>query len=423
MVTTFYPPYNFGGDGMGIQRFSQALVRQGHHVTVVQDVDAYNQLSSGPEPVVGEATDGVQVIRLRSRFSALSVLLTQQAGRPVFQGNRIRRILDEGRFDVINFHNISLVGGPGVLGAGNALKLYMAHEHWLVCPSHVLWRHDREACSGRECLRCVLTYRRPPQLWRYTGYLDRQLKHIDAFIAMSEFSRDKHKEFGFTRPMEVVNYFLPDKAQAASGSSSGDSSQSRPSERPYFLFVGRLERIKGLDDVIPVFKQYPEADLLIAGDGTHGEELKKLAAGIPNVKFVGRLAPSDLDRYYRHAVALIVPSAGFETFGIILIEAFRQSTPVIARRIGPFPEIVERSKGGELFGDAAELVRVMRKIQSDPALRQRMAESAYDSFVSYWSEQAVVPKYLEVVRKTAQAKGSVELLRKLEQKNSLVGAL
>lgn len=422
MVTTFYPPYNFGGDGMGIQRFSQALVRHGHHVTVVQDIDAYNQLSSGPEPVVKEASDGVEVIRLRSGFGGLSVLLTQQTGRPVLQGRRIRRILDHGKFDVINFHNISLVGGPGALAAGKALKLYMAHEHWLVCASHVLWRHNREACSGRECLRCVLTHRRPPQLWRYTGYLERQLKHIDAFIAMSEFSRDKHKEFGFTRPMEVVNYFLPDEGQAVSGS-PGESISKSPSARPYFLFVGRLERIKGLDDVIPVFTQYPDADLLIAGDGTHGAALKKLAEGIPNVRFVGRLGQAELDRYYRHAIALIVPSAGFETFGIILIEAFRQSTPVIARRIGPFPEIVQRSKGGELFGDPQQLVSAMRKIQSDPVLRQRMAQSAYDSFVNYWSEQAVVPQYLEVVRKTAQAKGSVELLSKLEPKNSLVGTL
>ena len=46
-------------------------------------------------------------------------------------------------FDVINFHNISLVGGPGILEMGQALKLYMAHEHWLICPSHVLWRHQR----------------------------------------------------------------------------------------------------------------------------------------------------------------------------------------------------------------------------------------------------------------------------------------
>jgi glycosyltransferase involved in cell wall biosynthesis len=386
------------------------LARRGHHVTVIQDIDAFNQLNGGePSQSSEKSPDGVEVIRLRSRLGAVSVLLTQQLGRPVVQGSTIRRILAERKFDVINYHNVSLVGGPGVLASGDALKLYMAHEHWLVCASHVLWRHDREACTGRECLRCVLHYRRPPQAWRYTGYLDRQLHHIDTFIAMSEFSRDKHHEMGFPREMEVVNYFLP--ASSRRGKEQADAS---PNQRPYFLFVGRLERIKGLDDVIPVFREYPDADLLVAGDGQHGAELKKLAEGIPNVRFLGKLDAEALDRYYRHALALIVPSAGFETFGIILIEAFRQSTPVIARRIGPFPEILKRSGGGELFSSPDELIQLLRRFQSDAALRCRLASSGYDSFVKYWSEEAVVPQYLEVVRKTAVAKGRTDIVRRLE---------
>jgi glycosyltransferase involved in cell wall biosynthesis len=410
MVTTFYPPYNFGGDGMGTQRFSQALVRRGHHVTVLQDIDAFNSLKETAEPVVTKEADGVEVIRLRSRLGAVSSLLTQQTGRPVVQGRRIRQILDQGKFDVINFHNISLVGGPGILSAGHALKLYMAHEHWLVCPSHVLWRHDREACPGRECLRCVLHYKRPPQLWRYTGYLERQLKHVDAFIAMSEFSRDKHYELGFPREMEVVNYFIPESSARAP-----EPGAPSPHPRPYFLFVGRLEKIKGLDDVIPAFRTYKDADLIIAGDGTHASVLKGLAEGIPNIKFLGRLAPEALDRYYRHAEALIVPSAGFETFGMILIESFRQGTPVIARKIGPFPEIVRRSGGGELFSGPGELPEAMRRIQSNPGYRQRLAGSAAESFVKYWSEAAVMPQYLGLVRKTAAAKGRKDLVRKLER--------
>jgi glycosyltransferase involved in cell wall biosynthesis len=409
MVTTFYPPYNFGGDGMGIQRFSQALVRGGHHVTVLQDIDAFNSLRTGAEPVVERESDGVEVIRLRSGIGALSLLLTQQIGRPVIQGRKIRRILAQGNFDVINFHNVSLVGGPGILSAGNALKLYMAHEHWLVCPSHVLWRHDREACTGRECLRCVLHYKRPPQLWRYTGYLERQLKRVDAFIAMSEFSRDKHYELGFPREMEVVNYFIPRLAPR-----NAPAETSSPHPRPYFLFVGRLEKIKGLDDVIPIFRSYQNADLIIAGDGTHASVLKGLAEGIPNVRFLGRLQPHELDRYYRHAQALIVPSAGFETFGIILIESFRQGTPVIARRIGPFPEIVRRAGGGELFSGPEDLMDAMRRIQSDPGYRQQLASSAAESFVKYWSEDAIIPQYLAVVGKAAAAKGRNDLVKKIE---------
>lgn len=413
MITTFYPPYNFGGDGMGIQRFSRALVRRGHRVTVVLDTDAYRVLSGGNEPAPADPGDGVEIVPLRSRLGRLSLLLTQQTGRPVVHDRRIREVLRTERPDVINFHNVSLVGGPGVLAAGEALKLYMAHEHWLVCPSHVLWRHKREPCPGRQCLRCVLRYGRPPQAWRYTGFLERQLRHVDAFIAMSEYSRRKHREFGFPRDMEVVNYFLPDLEGSEAAAGNGDE-QTPPHDRPYFLFVGRLERLKGLDDVIPVFPRYPEADLLIAGDGEYGPALRALGEGIPNVRFLGRIAPEKLAKLYRHALALIVPSVGPETFGIIIIEAFRQATPVLARRAGPFPEIIERCGGGELFANPEELVAAMRRIQQDPGRRSRLAEAAREGFVRHWSESAVIPRYLDVVCRTAAAKGRTEIVRALE---------
>src|SRR5439155_7413318 len=151
---------------------------------------------------------GVEVLGLKSRAGIVSSFLTHQLGRPVMNGRRIQRILRERRFDVINFHNISLIGGPGLWKYGSGIKLYMAHEHWLVCPTHVLWRHGREICTGRECFKCQLHYRRPPQLWRATGYLEREAWHIDTFIAMSEFSRDKHREFGFPREMEILPSFL-----------------------------------------------------------------------------------------------------------------------------------------------------------------------------------------------------------------------
>ena len=210
MLTTFYPPHNFGGDGIAIQRLSRALVRRGHRVTVIHDVDAYRMLSDGREPAPIEEPDGLDVVGLQSGAGPISSLLTQQLGRPVLTGSRIRTLLDEGGFDVIHYNNVSLVGGPGLLSIGDGLKVYEAHEHWLVCPSHVLWRHNREVCDGRQCLRCVISYRRPPQLWRYTGLLDRKLDEVDVFIAKSEFSREKHREFGFTREMEVLPYFLPD---------------------------------------------------------------------------------------------------------------------------------------------------------------------------------------------------------------------
>jgi glycosyltransferase involved in cell wall biosynthesis len=395
MVTTFYPPYNFGGDGIGIQRLSQALVRRGHHVTVVQDIDPYLMLNRGRHPAGAVADDGVEVVHLRSRLGWLSPLLTHQAGRPVMHGRTIRKLLEEGGYDVINFHNISLVGGPGILSAGSGLKVLMAHEHWLVCPSHVLWRHDREPCTGRECTRCVLNYRRPPQVWRYTNLLERELRHVDLVIAMSEFSREKHREFGFPVPMEVLPYFL------AEDDASAAEKPAPPEGRPYFLFVGRLERIKGVADVIDAFRHYRAADLLIAGTGTQEAELRARAEGLDHVKFLGHLGADQLASVYANALALIVPSVGFETFGIIIIEAFRQSLPVIARRLGPFPEIVERAQGGLLFSTPAELAAAVERLHRDPDERASLAASGRAAFQRYWSESVVVPRYLDLLRGAA----------------------
>ncbi|MEO8577985.1 MAG: glycosyltransferase, partial [Gemmatimonadales bacterium] len=172
-VTTFYPPYHFGGDAIAVQRLARALVKRGHHVTVVHDVDAYLALRGGPEPVPDDGADGVEVIRLRSIAGILSPLLTQQIGGPTLHRNRYHEILDDGGYDVINFHNASLAAGPKIYSyGGSAAKIVTAHDHWLVCPTHVLWRHKREPCPSRQCFRCQLTYRRPPQLWRMTGLLD-----------------------------------------------------------------------------------------------------------------------------------------------------------------------------------------------------------------------------------------------------------
>jgi glycosyltransferase involved in cell wall biosynthesis len=400
MLTTFYPPYHFGGDAIATQRLARALVRAGHAVTVVHDIDAYHALHSKPPNEShgdhADGADGVEVIGLRSGLGALSPLLTQQIGRPVVHGRRIKGLLESRRFDVINFHNISLIGGPGILGyGGQAVRLYMAHEHWLVCPTHVLWRHDRELCSGRECFRCTLAYRRPPQLWRATGFLERQLDHVDAFIAMSEFSRAKHREFGFPREMDVLPQFLPDTPQLDA------VSDRSPHPRPYFLFVGRLESIKGLDDVLPAFGGGEGPDLLVAGEGSHGAALRAAAQSSPRIKFLGSVNEVGLQALYRHALALVVPSIVFETFGLVVIEAFRAGVPVIARQIGPLPELVEQARGGLLFSTPEELRAALRTVASDPTRRMNMGAAARRAYLSRWSEDVVVPAYLGLVDRAA----------------------
>ena len=396
MFTTFYPPYSFGGDAVGVQRMAQALAARGHDVTVVHDEDAY--LTLGGTPSKDAPADGVKRIGLRSKAGLASVLLTQQTGRPVVHGKRIRQILDEGDFDIIWHNNASLVGGPGLLEYGDALKIYEAHEHWLVCPAHVLWRYNRELCDEKRCISCMLSFRRPPQIWRSTGAIEKALDHIDLLIAKSEFSRAKHAEFGLDKAMTTLPYFLPDLDLEA-------APEPVKRERPYFLFVGRLEKIKGLQDVFPAFAGPGETDLIILGDGDYAGDLKAMAEGNDRIKFLGRMPLDELTAYYRAALGLIVPSICYETFGIILIESFRLGTPVIARRLGPFPEIVETSGGGALFETLDDLKAAMDALLTDPDLRAQQSKAARSAFEDIWSEQPVLTRYEKAMAEAARKAG------------------
>lgn len=406
MFTTFYPPYSFGGDAVGVQRMAQALVRRGHSVTVVHDQDAYQTMGGDVSGKV-YADDGVKEIALSSGWPMMTNLLTQQFGRPMVHADTIKQVIDGGAFDIIWHNNTSLVGGPGLLDYGDALKIYEAHEHWLVCPMHVLWKENKALCEERSCLKCTLSYKRPPQLWRYTGFLEKKLEQIDLLIAKSEFSRQKHEQFGLKKDMTVLPYFLPDIEL---------SSLPEPAQhdRPYFLFVGRLEKIKGLQDVFPAFEKYPDADLLILGDGDYSDDLKALAQGNDRIKFLGRKSLDELNAYYRGALGLIVPSVCYETFGIILIESFRIGTPVIARRLGPFPEIVEHADAGALFETEDDLIQAMSTIQRDEGWRLRHGALAREGFETTWREDRVLAAYGVELAKAARRKGDAALAAALD---------
>ena len=394
LVTTFYPPYAAGGDGIAVQRLARELVKQGHSVTVVHDVDAFQTLKRSPLPPDNVTDDGVTVIPLRSGWGVASPLIVQQTGRPVLQGRRLAKLLDHD-FDVVNFHNASLIGGPGIFGfGGDALRIYTAHEHWLVCPTHILWRNKTEVCTKPDCMRCQLHYHRPPQLWRHTNLMRDSIQSIDEFIAMSEFSRDKHREFGFSREMHVI--------PPCGGAASVNAGLTSPHSRPYFFFAGRLEAGKGLQTVLPVLREFPEADLLVAGEGSLKDQIRR--EGGDQVVLLDQVTPGALEKYYRHAIATLVPSLVFETFGLTLTESFRCGTPVIARSIGPFPDIVSRANGGILFNTGDELLAAMRKLAGDASYRAQLGKQGREAFLRWWQDSVSTGSYLEMVDRSLHSR-------------------
>jgi glycosyltransferase involved in cell wall biosynthesis len=397
MITTFYPPYNFGGDGIFVHRLSDELARRGHYVEVIHCLDSYRMLAGQEYAGTYDDHPHVTVHGLKSRFGFLSPLATQQTGFPVFKSARMRQILER-PFDVINYHNISLVGGPKILELGEGVKLYTMHEYWLVCPTHVLFRFNRAPCTQPHCLTCSLFQKRPPQWWRYLGILESSAKHVDAFIALSSFSKRQHRQMGFDFPIVHLPSFV---ASPEPASLTPEDVVGEAQVEPYFLFVGRLEKLKGVQTIIPVFRDHPQARLLIAGAGSYEPRLRHLAEASANIRFLGQIPERRLQGLYEQAVALIVPSLCFEVFSLVTMEAFRHRTPVIVRNLGALAEIVEESSGGLVYDTEEELRQAIDRLLGDSSYRRELGQRGYEAYQRNWTVEAHLKRYLSLIAELA----------------------
>jgi glycosyltransferase involved in cell wall biosynthesis len=330
---------------------------------------------------------------LKSPLGRLSPLATQQTGLPLLKRGRLRRILGKG-FDVIHFHNISLIGGPGILRHGKGLKLYTVHEYWLLCPMHNFFQFNRRLCKKPHCIPCTLAHARPPQWWRYSGLIQRSLKRIDALITPSLFAGRMHASAGLETPTVHLPGFVPD---AGDGEFSDRRCPNPKPERPYFLFVGRLERLKGLERLIHVFRDHDKATLAIAGRGGDRDRLEKVAGSSGNIIFLGHVSGNPLASLYRNAVALIIPSLVYEVSPLVILEAFQHGTPVIARNRGVFPEMVINTGGGWIYNRDEELVSVMDSLLSHPGLRDGRGRRAREAYDRTWSPRVHLDRYLDLI--------------------------
>jgi glycosyltransferase involved in cell wall biosynthesis len=412
MVTTFFGAHSFGGDAAYVDRLCQALCRRGHEVHVFYCVDAFNAVRGHHPLREYNPPAGLHLHPLKSRYGILSPLATQTAGRPWFKSQALRQVLDAPDTDVIHFHNISLVGGPGVLGLGSnrrAVRIMTAHEHWLICPMHLLWKYDRKACDRPTCLRCCLAGHRPPQVWRATRAIERGLRQLDALVFPSRHALEEHRRRGLGAFVRLVHlpYFLPE------GWSGGiENEDPDPPDRPYLAAAGRLVRMKGFQRLIPMMRYLPEADLRIAGTGPFEPALRTLAEGLDNVHFEGLLGGRALARLFRGARAVVVPSLFPETFGYVVLEAFSVGTPVIVdAEAGALYETGVASGGGLGYHSDVELLTAMRRILHQPGLRDGLAARGYAQRQGAWSEAEHLDRYFTLLDRARAAHPSPPIYR------------
>jgi glycosyltransferase involved in cell wall biosynthesis len=400
LVTTFYPPYHFGGDAVFVYQLAEALAALGHSIDVIHSEDAYRLRHRRDPEIEWPHHPAVRRHSLKSQHPVLASLASHQLGQPAAYRPKLRQLLEDGRYDVIHYHNISLMGGPGILRFGTALKLYTTHEYWLVCPTHVLFAFNREACTVRHCLRCTLHTRRPPQLWRSTGLLDRCAREVDLFLTPSHFSLERHRADGFDHPMTVLPHFV-----VVPGDDKRPGRHDDEQLEPYFLFVGRLEKLKGAQDLIDIFKNYDKASLWIVGDGDDAPALQERAKGLSHVRFFGSLPAWKLPELYRQSIALIVPSLCYETFSLSAAEALANGTPVISRDIGAVGELVGNSGGGLTFQSLVECEIAMERLRRDPKLRSALAARGRKAALENWTVQRHIERYLALIRERLPNQG------------------
>ncbi len=389
MLTTFYPPFHFGGDAIFVRALSRALVADGHHVEVVHCEDAYRLRAVGP-PAPEASDDGVLVHRLRSPFGVLSPLVTHQIGRPGLKASPLGAILGRG-FDVVNLHNISLIGGPGLVAMSRApVTLYTIHEHWLLCPTHIFWKNREKACDGPQCVRCCLRSGIPPQLWRYTSLIDRSLRAADALLCPSQFTADRHRELAPHAPIHVMPTFSdldpgppPDRPRAG--------------VRPRFLFVGRVTASKGIAELVEAFSAWKEFDLDVVGDGDLLAGLQARHAAAGNIRFFGYRRPADLVEHYRDATAFILPSLAPEVFPLTVLEAMACGTPAVVRDAGGSREAIDRTGGGAAYRTLDELKAILVRLTTDDWWTRRLARRARTGFEQFYTRRRYLDRYLGLV--------------------------
>lgn len=402
MLTTFYPPWHFGGDAIHVQRLAHALVGRGHEVTVVHSPKVHRVLAR--EPAQGPRDNaGVEIVALDE--SLPSLVGTYLTGRPWRALGQLQEVLERG-FDVLHFHNPSLLGAPALLRMGEGIKLYTAHEQWLLCPSHVLWRRGGRVCEDPPCWSCELGHFRPPQVWRRTGLLDRALEHLDALIAPSQASARLHQRFAGRTQIEVLEHFVPDPRNPAAPVRPGAGSH-HPQE-PYFLYVGRLEPIKGVANLIEAFRDRSET-LVVAGDGGLIRSVRRAARRLPNVRFTGWLSQGELGALYRDALAVVVPTLGHEAFGLVAAEAFAHGTPAVVRGFGALAELAEETGAALTFESPEELHQGLDRITADGTLRDRLGTQARAAYCERFTAERHLSRYLALIGDLARRRGDSRL--------------
>jgi glycosyltransferase involved in cell wall biosynthesis len=299
------------------------------------------------------------------------------------------RLMQKYRPDVVHFHNLFPLLSPASLRIASSRRsavVMTLHNYRLMCLPGTLLRNGAicEACLGTIPVRGIL-YKCYQESALASGALAVSITahraigsfdHVDRYLAISKFVRQKHIEAGIpSEKIRVKRHFAwPSERRRGPGS--------------YFLFLGRLSEEKGVHTLLRAWPRNG-GRLVVAGSGPEETRLRALAS--PSVDFLGTVSPEEAARLVVGARCLVVPSIWYEGAGRVVLEAYAAAVPVIASDMGGLSEVVSHNRSGLLFpaSDETALRGAIERLL-DPRESERLGEGALKMWKDrYRPEQAL----------------------------------
>lgn len=371
MTAAFYPPYHLGGDANHVRYLAEALAAQGHEVHV-EYAPAALKLKRGKPMADAQGDGGVvrhPIPALTGRFQPLGAWIF---GAPASIRRHHGDLVGGLRPDVIHYHNLSLLGLDLINVRSDALKLYTAHDYWARCPRNDLFKMGRRICESPTCLSCMLLSAKPPQLWRYLPDGLKGFDALDVAIAPSAFLQRMIAPY-LRAPVVHIPNFAPDPNPSRRTSPPGD----------YYLYVGRLEFYKGIQEIAKAAVAYRGPHrIVVVGKGNQFVHLDAARRETSRLVLHGWLPAEERDATYAQARALLLPSLWYENAPLVAFEGLAWGSPMLCSELGALPEIIHGGSCGQTIRPSAEgiLEGIERFESADNPRRQRdAARMAYEA--------------------------------------------
>lgn len=326
----------------------------------------------------------------------------------------IRKLIREHRPDVAHLHiyygKLTASILP-VLKAEGVPVVHTMHEYRQISPNYTLIHNDKidESCCGMHAWRAAAKRFNRGSLTRsalatFEWYISRMVgsqRSIDRFIAISDFQQQKMAAHGVPaeKITRVYNFVEPGEACGDTESPGGGGG--------YFLYFGRIERVKGVFTLADAAAKLPGIKVKIVGEGDAKAELVDYLKHkqITNVELLGFTRGDELTALIRGSLATVLPAQWYEPFGLTVLESFSQCRPVIASRIGALPELIDDGGDGLLFepGDVQTLCEKLQMMVDDPRRTDVMGRSGRAKLIERFTPDVHYGELMRVYREAGAA--------------------